>query len=147
MLFFSLTITLMANPPTEVAKLSGKELYEARCGGCHQSTGQGEDKWFPPLIETPWVQDETALVEILFRGVSGTIYVQNKRYASFMSPYGREISDEQLLLIIKYIREDLNSYEPTQSDIENIGEMRKRFNDSPPIRGNQELNSILTQSK
>ena len=112
------------------------------CGRC-----QAEDKWFPPLIETPWVQDETALVEILFRGVSGTIYVQNKRYASFMSPYGREISDEQLLLIIKYIREDLNSYEPTQSDIENIGEMRKKFNDSPPIRGNQELNSILTQSK
>ena len=106
-LVFISTLLLIPEEHTD----SGKEIYENRCASCHKTTGLGETNWFPPLINTPWVADETALVEVLFRGVSGTIYVQNKRYASFMSPYGRDISDDQLLLMINYIRQELNSYE------------------------------------
>src|SRR6056300_437524 len=99
-----------ANDPQSGPQATGKELYNTHCGGCHQADGSGEKGYFPPVVGTPWVEDASALTSVLFRGVSGTILVNGERYASYMSPYGKDLSDEDILQIIHYVRHSLNAY-------------------------------------
>src|SRR6185436_3588832 len=33
----------------------GKSFYEASCIACHQPTGEGQEGWAPPLVNSAWV--------------------------------------------------------------------------------------------
>ena len=123
---------------------SGKELYEAHCATCHQADGTGEKGFFPPLITTPWVENSAALTEVLLRGVSGTIYVKGERYASYMSPYGKDLTDAEIVQLITYLRTDMNKY-PVDSDwtTDKVKTMRADLQTANPIRGQKELEALL----
>ena len=137
-----------ANEVASTTQDSGKELYTNHCAGCHQADGSGEDNYFPPVVGTPWVESPTALTNVLLRGVSGTIHVNEKRYASYMSPYGKEMSDKELLLLINYVRHELNNY-PSTTDwtIETISQIRTDIEEqgNQTIRGQSGLDALLTE--
>ena len=124
---------------------SGKELYETHCATCHQADGTGEKGFFPPVIGTPWVESSAALTEVLLRGVSGTIYVNGERYASYMSPYGKELTDEEMIQLITYIRTDMNNY-PTDDKWtkQMVKELRTNLNGTRTIRGQKELDALIS---
>jgi len=129
------------------ADLSGKELYLTHCAGCHQADGSGEEGFFPPVVNTPWVESPSALTEVLLRGVSGTIYVNEKRYASYMSPYGKDLSDKDIVAIVQYVRQELNTY-PTVSWTESdVATLRTKHFDSTAIRGQKGLDALLTTTQ
>ena len=126
---------------------SGKELYSTHCAGCHQADGSGEEVYFPPVVGTPWVESPTALTNVLLRGVSGTIYVNEKRYASYMSPYGKEMTNDELFLLMNYIRHELNNYPSTPDwTVEKITEIRTQLEGqkSTTIRGQSGLDGLLS---
>lgn len=153
-MFFVISMAL-ANPSdlpsgecaTEVdsaIERSGKELYEAHCATCHQADGTGEKGFFPPLITTPWVESSAALTEVLLRGVSGTIYVKDERYASYMSPYGKELTDTEVVKLITYLRTEMNSYPVDETwTVNNVQELRTKLENANPIRGQKELEALL----
>ena len=124
---------------------SGKELYEAHCASCHQADGTGEKGFFPPVVNTPWVESSTALTEILLRGVSGTIYVNEQRYASYMSPYGKELTDAEILQLITYIQTGLNDYPVDDTWTEQkVKELRTNLTEAKAIRGQKELDALIS---
>ena len=130
--------------PTTV-QLSGKELYDTHCASCHEADGTGEKGFFPPVIDTPWVENPAALTEVLLRGVSGTIYVNGERYASYMSPYGQDLTDVELTKLITYIRTDMNNYPPVETWTEQaISELRAELKKSETIRGQKGLEALLS---
>ena len=129
------------------AESTGKELYLAHCAGCHQADGSGEAGYFPPVVATPWVESAPALTEIMFRGVSGTIHVNNERYASYMSPYGKELTDAEVLKIVHYVQHELNDYpKNTEWTEESVATLRANLTDkdAKAIRGQMGLDALLT---
>ena len=132
---------------TTTVQLSGKELYDTHCASCHEADGTGEKGFFPPVIDTPWVEDPAALTEVLMRGVSGTIYVNGERYASYMSPYGQDLTDAELIQLITYIRTELNNYEPVDAWTEQtVSDLRAELKQSKTIRGQKGLEGILSRT-
>ena len=99
------------------------------------------------MIGTPWVENPAALTEVLLRGVSGTIYVNGERYASYMSPYGKDLTDAELTKLITYIRTDMNNYSPVETWTEQtISELRAELKTSETIRGQKGLEALLSPS-
>ena len=123
---------------------SGKELYETHCATCHQEDGTGEKGFFPPVVGTPWVENSAALIEVLLRGVSGTIYVNEQRYASYMSPYGKELTDDEIVQLVSYIRTEMNSYPSDETwTVEKVSNARANVSNKSAIRGQKELEGLL----
>lgn len=123
---------------------SGKELYETHCASCHQTDGTGEQNFFPPLVATPWVESPSAMTEVLLRGLSGTIYVNEERYASYMSPYGQGLTDTEIIQLISYVRTELNNYTPVDTWTEqSVSELRIELKEAQTIRGQRGLEALL----
>jgi len=123
---------------------SGKEIYETHCAICHQTDGRGERNFFPPLVATPWVESPSAMTEVLLRGVSGTIYVNGERYASYMSPYGQGLTDTEIIHLISYVRTELNSYDSVDTWTEqSVSELRRDLKEAQTIRGQRGLEALL----
>jgi mono/diheme cytochrome c family protein len=134
-----------ANNPQTSAESTGKELYETHCASCHQNDGTGEAGFFPPLIGTPWVQDSTAFAHILFRGLSGTIEVNGGRYASYMSPYGKDLTDKDVYQIIHYVQHSLNAFPKDESfTVESVTAIRATASTQQTVRGQSGLDALLT---
>jgi len=154
-MFFLIPIAL-AEPPTSTSgecepevettvQLSGKELYNTNCAGCHEADGTGERYFSPPLVGTPWVESPAAMTEVLFRGVSGTIYVSGDRYASYMSPYGLNLTDAEIIQLISYVRTELNNYDPVETWTEQkVSTLRADLKETQAIRGQKGLEAVLS---
>jgi mono/diheme cytochrome c family protein len=92
-------------PITNTEEQTGKQLYQAHCQNCHQADGTGIIRIYPPLTNSEWVQaNPKVLAHIVLRGLSGKIYVGGERYASYMSAYGKDLSDKELQTLIHYIQ-------------------------------------------
>ena len=154
-LFISLALATPSDLPSgecvndsqNVENATGKQLYETHCASCHQSDGTGEAGYFPPLIDTPWVKNSSAFAHILFRGLSGTIEVNGGRYASYMSPYGKDLTDKDVYEIIRYVQHSLNSFPEEKSfTVESVTTIRTAANDQQTIRSQSGLDALLTQT-
>jgi cytochrome c oxidase subunit 2 len=98
-----------AGKPTEAEAKQlaekGKDLYAAKCLGCHQPTGAGVPGVFPPLDGSEFVNGpEKPLVEIILKGKSGPIKVKGADYNSAMPPVGTGMSDEEVAELATYVR-------------------------------------------
>ena len=95
---------------------SGKEIYmKAAPGGgmcftCHQPTGLGLAKQFPPLAGSEWVLgDKPTLIKIAMFGLMGPIKVKGVDYTLAMPPPGippGSLTDQQIADVLTYIRND-----------------------------------------
>ena len=97
-------------PTTDTDQKTGKSLYQATCQSCHQANGSGTQGVYPPLTNSEFVNgDPQILAHIILRGLSGEIYVNNERYASYMSAYGKKLSDKEIQKLIHYVQTEFGS--------------------------------------
>lgn len=94
----------------------GRRLYTANCVACHQTTGAGVARQFPPLIESEWVlsqgwHGDNHLVKIMLQGLQGPIQVKGEMYNNAMPPW-KQLSDDQIAAILTYIRNEWGNQAP-----------------------------------
>lgn len=86
-----------------------EKLFNTFCGTCHQQNGQGARGRMPPLAGTDWVTgDKTRLIKIALNGLQGPIEVNGETYNSVMPPHNY-LSDEDLAIILTYIRKSFGN--------------------------------------
>ncbi len=84
--------------------LAGAKLYTTYCATCHQGNGKGDGTRFPPLESSEWVKgDKKKLINIVLNGLSGPITVNGVGFNETM-PANSYIKDEEIALILTYIR-------------------------------------------
>lgn len=82
----------------------GKKVYANVCIACHQSEGQGLKNTFPPLAKSDFLmKDKKRSIEIVLKGLSGEIVVNNEKYNSNMPPQST-LSDEEIANALTYVR-------------------------------------------
>jgi mono/diheme cytochrome c family protein len=97
--------------------IDGKQIYMAKCVGCHQATGLGVTGVFPPLADSEWVLGSPeVLSQILLHGITGEITVKGKNYKGAM-PAFNQLSDGEIAAVLSYIRSDWkNAAPPIKAD-------------------------------
>jgi mono/diheme cytochrome c family protein len=100
-----------------VKAVDGKQIYAAKCVGCHQSSGLGVAGVFPPLAGAQWVLgDEKILINILLHGVKGALEVNGVTYNGVM-PAWKSLNDDELAGLLTYIRSEWgNNSTPIKAD-------------------------------
>ncbi len=82
---------------------TGKQLYESRCGNCHNNDGSGLALLYPPLTDTTYLKsNKNKLACIIKNGLNGEITVAGKTYNGQM-PAQPKLSDIEIAQIVTYI--------------------------------------------
>lgn len=95
--------------PTDEAGLKklGERIYN-NCLACHQPSGEGQPKQFPPLNKSEWVVGDKAstarVTRILLYGLSGEVTVRGETYNGAMPAWGSQLKDHQIAAVLTYIR-------------------------------------------
>lgn len=137
--------TAAPTPQDSGQRINGKVLYVSACQSCHQPSGQGLGKVFPPLADTDWVTGDTQRLALLvLQGMTGPLTVGAQSYNSFMPGFGSQFSDDQMAAVLNYIRSSWgNEADPISADT--IAQARAAIqNRADPWRGEQELHAFLS---
>ena len=91
-------------------KVLGRRVFTQNCLVCHQTTGLGIPRQFPPLAGSEWVlgQDwhgDNHLVKIVLNGLQGPIQVKGSTFNNAM-PTWSMLTDEQIAAVLTYIRSE-----------------------------------------
>lgn len=105
-----LSLTLNAAAHAE----DGAHVYSSRCAACHQSDGKGVDGRCPPLRQSlsGWLatpQGRSYLVAAALYGPVGELKVDGKTYSSIMPAMGRRMNDDEIVAVLRYVGENLNT--------------------------------------
>ena len=94
-------------PSPEMLAL-GREVYHrpASCVTCHQESGVGVPKAFPPLRENAAVSadDPSDLIKIVTHGLAGEIEVKGETYNAPMAGLGSRLSPEEIAAVLTFVR-------------------------------------------
>jgi nitrite reductase (NO-forming) len=83
---------------------AGKTLYQGTCSTCHQETGVGVEKAFPPLAKSDFLmQDKTRSIAIVLNGLTGEVVVNGSKFNSVMPPWSH-LPDDSIANILTYVR-------------------------------------------
>jgi mono/diheme cytochrome c family protein/type II secretory pathway pseudopilin PulG len=88
------------------ARSKGQKIFQKICAACHQQDAGGKDGVAPPLAGSEWVKAPSGerLVRIVLNGLSGPIQVQGKTWNLAMPPLRENLDDEQIAVVLNYIR-------------------------------------------
>jgi nitrite reductase (NO-forming) len=87
---------------TQIA--AGELLFKGTCSVCHQPTGQGIPSVFPPLAKSDFLMaDKHRSVEIVLKGLNGSVTVNGKQFNSVMPPMS-QIRDDEIANILTFVR-------------------------------------------
>ncbi|MBP2831062.1 cytochrome c [Aquimarina sp. U1-2] len=89
------------DPKLKQSIAQGKKVYTTYCASCHQTTGKGVARVFPPLAQSDFLQNREESIRVVKYGQSGKVTVNGKVYNSAMSPMG--LNDEQVADVMNYI--------------------------------------------
>ncbi|HEX7036480.1 MAG TPA: cytochrome D1 domain-containing protein [Pseudomonadales bacterium] len=82
---------------------AGRQGYEAYCQSCHQPTGAGMARVFPPLAGSDYLlEDKARAIETVLAGRSGPIVVNGEIYDAVM-PHLSYLSDQQVADVLSYV--------------------------------------------
>ena len=132
-------------PPEQVAggiaKIDGRQIFDAKCAACHQASGLGVAGVFPPLAGAEWViGDEKVLVNIALHGIDGEIEVKGNKYRGVM-PAFKTLGDGELAAVLSYIRSDWGNQAP-EVKTGTVKTLRDATKDrTAPFKSGQELKS------
>lgn len=112
--FGLLLITLLSTVNAAVYADAGASSYSGRCAACHQPDGKGVDGRFPPLKQalSSWLatpQGRSYLVRAVLYGPVGELKVDGKTYSSIMPAMGRRMNDDEIVAVLRYVGETLNT--------------------------------------
>jgi mono/diheme cytochrome c family protein len=96
-----------------------RAVYMARCGACHQATGQGIPYAFPPLAGSHWMTgDPETPIRIVLLGLSGEIDVNGSKFNLVMPPPEGLTDDAEIAEAISYARTSFgNQASPVDVDL------------------------------
>ena len=90
------------------SSVNAEQLYQQRCGSCHQANGEGLAGVYPPLMgsEHANASNSAVPVRVVLYGLQGPITVKGVEYNSLMPPYGLGIvmSDAEVAAVVTYVR-------------------------------------------
>lgn len=89
----------------------GKRIYTQNCLVCHQASGRGVPRLYPPLAQSEWVLNqnwagENHLVKIVLNGLVGPTEVNRERYVGAMAPWGKVLTDEEIAAVLTFVRNE-----------------------------------------
>jgi nitrite reductase (NO-forming) len=80
----------------------GKAVYAANCAACHQPTGQGIPKAFPPLARSDYLNaDKARAIRTVTGGLQGPVTVNGEKYNGVMPAW--TLSDEDVAAVLTYV--------------------------------------------
>ncbi|MEP7230314.1 MAG: c-type cytochrome [Ginsengibacter sp.] len=89
--------------------VGGQQVYNMYCIACHQGNGKGDGSRFPPLDSSEWVNgDKKRLIGVLLNGLEKPITINGKTFNNLM-PSHSFLTDDQLALVMTYIRQNFSN--------------------------------------
>lgn len=83
---------------------NGAELF-TRCAACHQASGLGVPGAYPPLAGSEWLLNNPEVpIRIVLHGIQGPITVKGGSFNNAMTPFGDQLTDDEIAAIISYER-------------------------------------------
>ncbi|WP_243401243.1 copper-containing nitrite reductase [Leptospira harrisiae] len=90
-----------AKTPKEILA-NGERVYKSVCAACHMKEGQGVVGVFPPLAKSDYLNaDKARAIQILKKGLSGSITVNGQKYNNVMPHL--ELSNEEIASVLSYV--------------------------------------------
>ena len=92
-------------------------MYTEVCQSCHQLSGKGLGKSYPPLVGSEWLKkSDDVLIRILLHGLEGKITVAGKEYGS-MAMANNNLTDTQIADVLSFTRSHFGKFEqPVSAD-------------------------------
>ena len=127
----SLLQSVMEGSSDPAAK--GKEIYLRLCAACHQPDGEGKDNVGPPLVGSEWVLTPRGdrMMRIVLNGLSGTVRVREKDWNLAMPPLRENLNDDQIAVVLTYIRTQLGGNHAGTVTPDAVAEARRENRASP----------------
>lgn len=101
----ALCVLAFAVPSHAQDAAKGKKIYEEYCKTCHQATGLGMPKIYPPVAKSDYIKKqsvETLIREVVF-GKSGKIKVNGQDYNGVMAPLPAKYKDADVANVLTYV--------------------------------------------
>jgi len=140
MIFSGTTSQAVYSPGTTLPKLpelgkvgsgTGAGIFATVCATCHQASGQGIPRVFPPLRASEFlVADRARAIRIVMSGLKGPIVVGGQTYSSTMPNPG--LSDEQIAEVLTFEMTNLDNHgKPVLVD--EVARVRKTWDGTSPL--------------
>jgi len=111
----------------------GKQIFLKICAACHQRDGDGKEGVAPPLLGSEWVlaPGGARLVRIVLNGLTGPIRVRGQEWNLPMLPWRANLDDDQVAVVLTYIRSQLGSNQANPIKPELVAEARQEVRTTP----------------
>ncbi|WP_437615183.1 cytochrome c [Sorangium sp. So ce834] len=91
----------------------GGKIYYRSCTGCHQARGEGKPGRYPPLVGASWLlEDKETPIRLTLLGAAGPMEVNGVQYNDVMPNFGVNLSDEEIALVLTYVRSSWGNSAP-----------------------------------
>ncbi|WP_437916353.1 cytochrome c [Sorangium sp. So ce302] len=91
----------------------GGKIYYRSCANCHQARGEGKPGRYPPLTGSSWLlEDKETPIRITLLGAAGPMEVNGALYNDVMPNLGVTLSDEDVALVLTYVRSSWGNSAP-----------------------------------
>lgn len=134
-------VEVLAAVPSKA--VDGAQIFGANCAACHQAAGTGIPQVFPPLAGSAWVNGgEQVVIQILLRGINGSIEVAGNTYNGVMPAFGDKLGDAEIAAVASHIRSQWGNQGAPVTP-ESVAEQRQRTAErSTPWNGGAELATL-----
>jgi mono/diheme cytochrome c family protein len=95
---------------------AGKAIFSDTCAACHQNSGEGVPRMFPPLKGNANVQsdDPTSTIRVILEGAR-TVTTDSRPTPSAMPSFGWKLNDEQVAAVATFVRNSWGNSAPSVS--------------------------------
>jgi mono/diheme cytochrome c family protein len=115
----------------------GRAVFLKVCGACHQPDGMGKEGVAPSLVGSEWVlaADGNRLVRIVLNGMTGPVQVNGREWNLTMPPWRENLRDDQIAVVLTYIRTKLGSNKASAVQPEIVSKARDEPHPKPETAG------------
>jgi len=95
------TTAKVTNAPTPEVMAKGEAIFKRTCIACHQPTGLGIPKTFPPLAKSDFLNNRENVINQVIKGKTGELVVNGETFNNTMPP--QNLSDEEISEVLSYV--------------------------------------------
>jgi len=98
----------------------GAKVYNEYCKTCHQATGNGIPKVYPPLAKSDYLKNtaKDKIIESVTLGLKGEVIVNGQKYNNVMVALPTKYSDADAAAVITYVYNSWGNTGPTITEAE-----------------------------
>lgn len=98
----------------------GAKVYNEYCKTCHQATGAGIPKVYPPLAKSDYLKNtpKDKIIESVTLGLKGEITVNGQKYNNVMVALPAKYTDADAAAVITYVYNSWGNSGPTVTEAE-----------------------------